>query len=952
MLAINKDNRYTILKIHPLRLEFPVTRIYVALDIETTGLDTEKDRITEIGAVRFRGDRVLDEFQTLVNPNQPIPYQIQELTGITNEAVANAPQFREIRGALQRFVGDSPIVGHNIQFDLSFLRKQGLFETNPSVDTFELASILLPHADRYSLKSLAHLLGIADPPTHRALDDTRVTHRLFLALLDEARRLSSDVIKLVSDMATRGKWSLAPVFKDLSREYRGGISSGALAQQLSSHRDDLFTAEVLTPLPEPRTPPRKLNIDALASLLEPDGKIQQAMPGFEHRTQQVAMLRAITEAFNAPYHLMVEAGTGTGKSMAYLIPAIHWALENNRRVVISTNTINLQDQILNKDLPALKKALKLEFNTAALKGRGNYVCERRVELYRKKENLSPIEMRMLAKILVWMPNTLTGDRQELFIPDYAEQALWQHVNANADICPPDQCARHNCFFARARQAAEAAHVLVVNHALLLADISVNNRAIPEYHYLIIDEAHHLENAITRQLSFSANEKSILQLLSSLEDAKTSPLSKMTGQLRRHRVFEALDALESLAKKSRTVAQNAHKSIVVLFDVLQTFMADFNKQPNNQYDRKLRISPRMRLQPGWSDVEMAWDNADLQLAELDKLLTRAHKVWDGVDFVDVDGWEDLAQSLNTTRLLLDEVKEHLSLILAESDEETITWLEEKVRTQDVSLHAAPLHVGNLVRQHLFDQKESVILTSATLRTDNSFEYAKERLGAWDVAELSVGSPFDYKQSTLVYVLTNIPEPNTAGFQKTFEQTMVDLARAINGRMLVLFTAYSHLRNTANAIRQPLAESDIVLYQQGTGASRRQLLENFKTAEKAVLLGTRSFWEGVDIPGDDLSCVVIAKIPFAVPSDPVFQARSETFDNAFSQYSIPEAVLHFRQGFGRLIRTRTDRGVVVVMDKRVLTKQYGKVFLESLPDVTLRQGDSSDLPRAAAEWLKKS
>lgn len=927
-----------------------MARIYIALDIETTGLDVQKDRMTEIAAVKFRGERILDEFHSLVNPNIPIPFQIQELTGITNAAVADAPQFRHIRGTLQRFVGDIPIVGHNIQFDLSFLRKQALFETNPSVDTFEMASILLPHAERYSLKALAHLLGIEDPPTHRALDDTRATHKLFLALLDEARRLDSSVLKLVSDMANQSKWSLAPVFSDLSRETRG-TAGGALAQQLTAHRDDFFEDEAIAPLPEPRIPPHKINADELAGLLEPNGKIQQAMPKFEHRTQQVAMLRAIVDAFNAPYHLMVEAGTGTGKSMAYLIPAIQWALENNHRVVISTNTINLQDQILNKDLPALKKALGLNFRTAALKGRGNYVCERRVELYRKKENLTPIEMRMLAKILVWMPNTLTGDRQELFMPDYAEQALWPQVNANADICPPDMCARHNCFFARARQAAEAAHVLVVNHALLLADISVNNRAIPEYRYLIIDEAHHLENAITRQLSFSANEKSIIQILSLLIDSKTSPVSKMRQILHKKRVFDAAEALEPIVKKSQDVAERTHKSVAVMFDVLQTFMADYNKQPNNQYDRKLRISPQMRIQPGWSDVEMAWDNADLQLADLDKLLTRAQKIWDSVDSAMVDSWDDLAQSLNTTRLVLDEMKEHLSLILAESNKDTITWLEEKVRTQDISLHAAPLHVGDLVRQHLFDQKESVILTSATMRTDNSFEYAKERLGAWDLAELSVGSPFDYKKSTLVYVPTNIPEPNSPGFQKTFESIVIALARATKGRMLVLFTAYSHLRNTASAIRRPLADDDIVVYQQGTGASRRQLLENFKNAEHAVLLGTRSFWEGVDVPGDDLSCVVIAKIPFAVPSDPVFQARSETFDNAFSQYSIPEAILHFRQGFGRLIRTRTDRGIVVMMDKRVLTKQYGKAFLDSLPDVTLRQGDSSNLPNVAQEWLNR-
>ncbi|MFQ5577967.1 MAG: ATP-dependent DNA helicase, partial [Anaerolineae bacterium] len=299
--------------------------------------------------------------------------------------------------------------------------------------------------------------------------------------------------------------------------------------------------------------------------------------------------------------------------------------------------------------------------------------------------------------------------------------------------------------------------------------------------------------------------------------------------------------------------------------------------------------------------------------------------------------------------LDEVNRQLHLILGEGDPDTITWLEQKVKTDDISLHAAPLHVGNLVRRHLFDAKESVILTSATLQTDNSFEYLKDRLNAWDVGELAVGSPFDYAASTLVYIPTNLPEPGTHGFQKAFDETLVSLAAATGGRMLVLFTSYSHLRTTARNTRQALADHDIVLYQQGAGSSRRQLLENLKTTRRAILLGTRSFWEGVDVPGEALSCVVIAKIPFAVPSDPIFQARSETFDDAFNQYSIPEAILHFRQGFGRLIRTRSDRGVVVIMDRRVLSKGYGQAFVESLPEATLRQGLASDLPAAAAEWL---
>ncbi len=923
-----------------------MARVYVSLDLETTGLDPRRDGITEVGAIRFRGDKILEEFHSLVNPGQPIPYQIQQLTGITNADIATAPKFDKIRGALQRFVGENPIVGHNIRFDLSFLHNHLLFQTNAGIDTFELASILLPHADRYSLKALAHLLGIQDPPTHRALDDARVTRQLFLALLDEARHLDGQIIKDVADMATRSRWSLAPIFKDLSRE-RGGAMSNLLAQQLSATRQTWLGAE--TPPLKPISPPRKLDINALTRLLEPGGKIERALSNFEYRPQQISMLTSIAEAFNKPYHLMVEAGTGTGKSIAYLLPAVQWAIQNNDRVVISTNTINLQDQLLSKDLPLLKKALNLDFKATALKGRGNYVCPWRVEQMRARKNLAPAELRLLAKIMVWLPNTTTGDRQELFIPDYTEQALWNHVNANADICPPDRCAREGCFFMRAKQAAEASHIIVVNHALLLADIAVNNRVIPEYHYLIIDEAHHLEDSITNQLSFSASEKSLEQFLASLSHEKNNIFAEMTRRVKKAQLANIINDLSQLTKQAHQTASQANQSVHTLFTVLQSFMAEFSPQSKNQYDRKLRISASMRLQPAWSDVEMAWDNTNLLLADLLRLVTQAGKLWDNLDTYDVDNWEEMMQRIVNTRLELETTTQHLNLILAEGNKDTITWLEERVKTSDISLHAAPLHVGSLVQQHLFNQKDSVVLTSATLRTDNSFEYIKDRLGAWDIGEEAVGSPFDYETSTLVYVPTDIPEPGSPGFQKAFEQTVINLAIATKGRMLILFTSYSHLRATARRVHHPLAEHDIAVYQQGTGASRRQLLENFKTAEKAILLGTRSFWEGVDVPGPALSCVVIAKIPFSVPSDPIFQARSETFDDAFMQYSIPEAILHFRQGFGRLIRNRSDRGVVVIMDKRVLTKRYGQAFLDSLPEATIQQGHTSDLPHIAAEWI---
>jgi DNA polymerase-3 subunit epsilon/ATP-dependent DNA helicase DinG len=650
---------------------------------------------------------------------------------------------------------------------------------------------------------------------------------------------------------------------------------------------------------------------------------------------------------------MVEAGTGTGKSIAYLIPAIYWAVQNGERVVISTNTINLQDQLLTKDIPTLKKILPVDFKAVALKGRSNYLCPNRLQLFRTKENLSPKESRLLAKLLVWLPSTTTGDREELFMPDYGEQALWHQVASDGTLCNPRICTSDTCFYARARREAESAHVVIVNHALLLADIAVDNRVIPEYKYLIVDEAHHLEDNITNQLSFEASQKTIEQMLRDLSvplRGRTQRVGFINEVSRR-----CMSAVPNSAKgdvneivyKCHEAVDDALKSTRKLFAILADFMAEFSRR--SAYSTKIRLTDDTRTHPAWSDVELIWDSAGTSLADVSKALGILYTMLTELEGYDVPNWEELLSTLNYYRGQLDEIRSNMHVILAEPSRERILWVEQDANKKVISLHNAPLHVGNLVHEHLLKPKESVIFTSATLRTNNSFEYFQERLHLWGADEVAVGSPFDYENNTLVYVPTDLPETNTPGYQKSFEAGLLDLVLQLKGRTLVLFTAYSQLRNTAKAIRGPLAEAGIVVHQQGDGTGRRQMLENFKSADHGVLLGTRSFWEGVDIPGPALSCVVIARLPFAVPSDPIVAARSETFEDSFYQYSIPEAILMFRQGFGRLIRTKDDRGVVAVFDRRVISKGYGHAFLDSLPDAVRRQGSITDLPHLAEQWI---
>ena len=956
-------------------------RVYVALDLEATGLDRQRDAIIEIGAVKFRGQEVLDTWTSLVNPHRPIPLRVTQLTGITQEEVERAPDIHSLLDPLQRFVGACPIVGHSISIDLEFLRRYGLFLDNPLIDTFELAGILMPHAARYSLGTLADELDIEFPIRHRALADAMASKELFLALLERAKRLPLGVIREINRLAEKTDWPLRYVFREVEREQTHSAFASSIGQQLMA-KGVLGEEGLMGPLfpererkrPLRPAPERKLlDVDALTAMLEEGGLFAEHFPGYEYRPQQVEMLRAVAEAFNRGEHLLVEAGTGTGKSIAYLLPAIHFAVQNGEHVVISTNTINLQDQLFNKDIPDLKRILPFEFEAVVLKGRSNYICLRKLAAFRHKAHLSPDEMQVLAKVLVWLPSTMTGDREELFLPSARERAIWGELCAESESCLPERCRYFRegmCFFYRARHRAESAHLIVVNHALLLSDVAVENRVLPEYRYLIVDEAHHLEDATTQQLSFEVNCQSIDRLLSGLSQTPAlgaiahghnqqrtmAPSGRYSGFLASllARCRPALPDEEMRRRLERHVerlqqkTETARRRLYEFFNALDTFVGEY-RQEVGPYDQRIRLTEGLRTQPAWDRVAIAWDNLSLPLLELGKGLEELAGGMEELTDYEIPGVEEMLQELIGYSHRVSELWGQMNALIAEPSPKGIYWLSVGAQDGSISLHAAPLHVGDLVERYLFAPKECVVLTSATLCVGGNFDYIRERLNAWDASELNVGSPFDYANSTLLYLPTDIPEPGQPYYQKTVEKTLIELCRATRGRTMVLFTSYNQLHNTFHAIAPPLEKEGIIVYAQGTGTSRQQLLENFKTTEKAVLLGTSSFWEGVDVVGEALSCLVIARLPFSVPTDPIFAARSETFDDPFGEYAVPQAILRFRQGFGRLIRSKTDRGVVVVLDKRLLTKFYGRAFLDSLPECTVMRASLAELPRLAARWI---
>jgi DNA polymerase-3 subunit epsilon/ATP-dependent DNA helicase DinG len=929
--------------------------ILIALDIETTGLDPQKDNILEIGAVRFNDRRVEDEWSTFVNPGRSIPAFITQLTGITNEMVAHAPQLRDVLADLAGFIGDAPVVGHNVGFDLAFLRRYKVLKFNEALDTYEMASILLPGAGRYNLGALAQALKVPYPHDniHRALTDAQLARAVYLRLhemaLDLPTDLLAEIVRASEPLEWGGHWAFRRVLQARSREpVRARPASQASA-------GPLFVPAGRAPAalqPNQRLCP--LDVDEVSATLEPGGAFSRHFPNFEYRPEQVAMLRAVTEALSEGRHLLVEAGTGVGKSVAYLVPAARWAIENNTRVVISTNTINLQDQLIHKDIPDVRAALGVDFQAAVLKGRANYLCPRRLENLRRRGPENSEEMRVLAKILVWLQGSASGDRAEINLNGPVEREVWLRVSAEDEGCTTENCTQRTggaCPFYRSRQAAQSAHVLIVNHALLLADVATGNRVLPDYDYLIIDEAHHLEEATTSALSFRVNHFEIGNLVRELGGPSAGTLGWALGVLEGVLSPADLAAFNQLVHRVTDLAFQFEHLARQFFAAIDQFLFEQREgKPLGAYAHQERILPATRAQPAWGDVEMAWDEAEHTLQPLLEMLAQiAHGVAE-LQEVLLDEGQDLFGQLSTIYRRLSEVHDHLNGLVFEPEAERVYWAEVQSDGRRLSLHAAPLHIGPLMERYLWHEKSSVILTSATLTAAGEFDYLRSRLFADDAYELALGSPFDYESAVLVFVPEDIPEPNERyPHQRALERSLIQLCQATGGRALVLFTAYSQLRATAQAIGPILGEKGILVYEQGEGASPHALLETFRSAEKAVLLGTRAFWEGVDVPGEALSVLVMAKLPFDVPTDPIIAARSETFEDSFNQYSLPEAILRFRQGFGRLIRTQSDRGVVAILDRRILTKRYGRAFIESLPPCTMRVGPLANLPREAARWL---
>ena len=940
-----------------MTLDIPTTTpfdlTHVSLDLETTGLEQERDTIIEVGAVKFQGGQVIDTFQTLVNPGRSIPDFIQRLTGIKPNQVTRAPSFNAIADELSGFIENYPVVGHNVQFDLGFLASHGLKLSNTAYDTWDLASALLPHSPQYSLAYLSDYFKVTLEHHHRALADASATHQVFLELLRRAEQLDPGLLAHLVNLSNRSRWSIAPLLSGLLHSLP---DSGATAFGLTGLDMDNLSARLGRP--EKRRSDNKLGSldeDKIINLLGSRGPFAGRFPGFELRPEQEEMLAGVTRAIYRSRHLAVEGGTGVGKSIAYLLPAVLFAVSQGQRVVVSTNTINLQEQLLRKDIPALLEVLeqaglveKGMVKAALLKGRNNYLCLHRWNYLARSENPSVDDARLLSKTALWLQDTITGDRGEINLSG-RDAFTWSRVSAGEKVWCPGLRDGGPCFLRSARERAEQAHIVVVNHALLFSDLVRGGGLIPDYQYLVVDEAHHLEDEATRQLGFSVLHD---QLEESLELQ-----GRLTTQVRLALGAESLSS--AVRQEGDRAVSGAETSAAALHDFWTRLWGSgerfLDAQRGNAPDDRVQvlIDPQVRHRQTWEEVVLAWENLEVRMLQGSQALSRLHRFLESTTLPAASDQPALAMETGNILDNLEELRAQLGSIISSPDDQAIHWVARDTSKRDMSFHAAPLDVGPTLAEGLYGRKECVVMTSATLSTEGNFDYFRRRTGLpEDSEELLVGSPFDYQRAALLLIPEDMPSPTTEGYVGAISRALVDLGRSLGGRTMALFTSYSALRGVANRLRAPLQAEGIQVLAQSIDGPPQQLISRFTNNPRSVLLGTASFWEGVDLPNGVLQALVLTRLPFQVPTDPVVKARSEQYDDPFKEYSIPQAVLRFRQGIGRLIRRKGDKGAIIVLDQRVTGRSYGRSFLKSIPPCTLKPSSLSTVGTLAAQWVGAS
>lgn len=876
---------------------------FAVVDLETTG-NQKSDRIIEIGVVIYRNQEIIRTYQTLINPNKHIPRFIEHLTGINNAMVMDQPTFTEVASEIHDLFNDCYFVAHNVPFDLGFLNQEferiGLQPLDvPTLDTVELSRMILPEAPGFKLNQLAHFLSLGHDNPHRALSDASVTAEVLGYLLKQLQGLPKTTLKKLLPLAEKLKSDLAPLIKAWIHQYK---------EKGEDEGFDYHYGLAIKRVPPVVKETRETAVGSFGALLE----------GLEDKTTyrlrlgQKDMSEAIYHAFTSRTHTFIEAGTGLGKTLAYLLPAAYFARKTGEKVWISTYLKQLQKQLLHEEVPRLNHLLPFDVRVEVLKGKNQYISLKRFSEWIVKTDNDHYDFTLTkAIVLIWLTKTVTGDIDEIQLPKSGYQ-LFNQFSHRFDASENHAFS----YYEHKRARVEQADLVVVNHALLHQMLVQQSTDIG---HLIIDEGHHLPEVIEKEEGLMFLTEAIHPLLNQL--------------------IHRLKTFNYLTESVKETLEDIKYDYQLFTDYVSHLV---QRETNRQTMKKVLIL----------------DTASQLFFDMQLMYERFKVLLKGL-LLEVNETSHPLIRDDLTPLISDFLTPYDQFFNQVTDHE-VHWVEIDFNHQQrpIAFYKKPVDISQCVDTYYLNASRALVLTSATLTVNHRFDYIKEQLGTSHAVQ-TYCFPAQYPTEDHVRILVpndfpRIDQTDVLPYVEAISELVFSLAEITKGRMLILFNSYQMLKDTYHLL-QELFQDDYVLIAQGiSSGSHEKLKKHFQHTDQAILLGTHAFWEGLDIPGDDLKCVIIARLPFQSPSQPVVKAKLKRLESqgqsGFYAYSLPDAVLRFKQGFGRLIRSASDTGIVVVTDDRLVTKEYGRIFIQSLPELPIYHRRTAEIIDIAQQFLQ--
>ena len=903
---------------------------YIALDLETTGLDPYACGITEVSAYKFVNGAPIEEFTTLIDPQQPIPKEISELTGITPDMVQGKPQIQYILPELFTFIGNVPIVGQNIGFDISFLqhacRQNGLKLPKLCIyDTLTLAKTFLFFLHRFNLTAISDYFGLESEGAHRASVDTLNTGLVFKELIYEAASTPLSIIQTICEVSSHVDFYNKTLYNNIlqvglaTKSINGLIESDIIKpvfQHFYSHKCKSNTEFIP---------------DETTEWFKVDGNIPKSWPSFEVRESQVELAADSYKTFSEETILLAEAGTGLGKSLAYLSAGILHSKKTDTPLVVSTYTKNLQEQLFTSDIPQLAQVLDVEMNAVIYKGRHNYICLSRLEnvISNAKNLLKVRDSVELLAIIVWSHYTHTGDISEChgFKIGYASR-VWELLKSEFGYCTTSRCKRFDgCYISDVRKSLQKANIIIVNHFLLCSELLQEKSNLPEEFNYVIDEGHNLVTAARDQLISQIN-------LHSFDDSFSFfTLTNKSYKKEIQNLVEVVPTVESHLFNLESKSKSLREDIKSFFNTYaESKRPEMSKSKYNEV--KVRyVDPQSEFQETFplpfdilANIKDYINEVEAFIFEVSKEKNRVDKFY----------FQELNVNFNRLQSAINTFQQAL-----EFKEGWVTWssLIKNAKGNRTSLNSGPRDVGKFLFENLFNKYAGGVICSATLTVEFSFDYIKDILGLRnlntekEVIEKIYQSPFLYEDQVKLFAWQSDVDVNSAAFIQKLGDQINEITYRIHRRMLVLCTSYNQTAALRDYLRPKMKQDDRQLFTQSIGKNRNSLLQGYLSHKRSILIGTSSFWEGVDLPGDKVEILILMKIPFASPSDPIIQSQIDHYKmqgrNPFMEFQVPDATVRLKQGFGRLIRSLEDSGICIIADPRVTRSRYGKVILDSLP-----------------------